>query len=112
MPYSPTQQFRANRSGRKRGSPDKVTHNAKQAIESVFNGLGGWEGMLAWAKVPENTGLFYTQIYTKLIPKDLRDNPNGNRIQVVILPPNSPSTPLHIDIDPPTSEIQVSDDAK
>lgn len=89
---------------------NKLAVTAKHAIEHVFSGLGGVEGMLKWAQ--RNKTAFYSHIYPKLLPRDMRENIGSNRIQVVILPPNSPSTPLHIDIDPPTSEIQVSDDAK
>jgi hypothetical protein len=58
--------------GRRPGSTNKTTANAKEAIEKVAEGLGGWQGMLKWAKSsPDNERVFWGTIYPKLVPKDI-----------------------------------------
>lgn len=58
--------------GRPKGVPNKVTQQAKEAIEHAFNGLGGAQGLLDWAKEdPANQKIFYAQIWTKILPKDI-----------------------------------------
>ena len=55
--------------GRRPGSPNKVTAVAKSAIEAAAIGLGGAERLQAWAKSdPLNERVFWSQIYTKLLP--------------------------------------------
>ena len=34
----------------------------------VFDGLGSWEAMMAWAK--DNPDIFYGQVMPKLLPRD------------------------------------------
>lgn len=59
--------------GRQKGTPNKVTTDVKAAIESVANGLGGAQGMLEWAKSdPVNERIFWSQIYPKVLPKEIR----------------------------------------
>jgi len=52
--------------GRKPGSLNKTTREAKEAIELAFHGIGGVNALISWAK--ENQGAFYTSIYPKLLP--------------------------------------------
>lgn len=55
--------------GRKRGVPNKLTMVAKTAIETAAEGLGGAARLQAWAKAdPVNERVFWSQIYTKLLP--------------------------------------------
>lgn len=65
--------------GRQKGTPNKLTTAVKETIEQVAQGLGGPDGMLAWAKEdPQNTRIFYGNIYPKLLPFTLagdKDNP-------------------------------------
>jgi hypothetical protein len=56
--------------GRARGSLNKTTKNVKQAIESVFEGLGGTDEFLRWAQ--ENKGIFYERIFIRLLPLHLK----------------------------------------
>ncbi len=64
--------------GRKQGTPNKLTRDVKQAIEYVAEGLGGAEGMLQWAQEDtENTRVFWSQIYPKLLPKEIKAGFNG-----------------------------------
>jgi hypothetical protein len=59
--------------GRQKGTPNKVTTDVKAAIERVANGLGGAQGMLEWAKSdPVNERIFWSQIYPKVLPKEIR----------------------------------------
>ncbi len=55
--------------GRQKGTGNKRTEDVKQAIELVAQGLGGHQGMLAWAaESAENMRLFWATIYPKLLP--------------------------------------------
>ena len=55
--------------GRQKGTTNKRTEDVKKAIELVAQGLGGHEGMLAWAQeADENRRLFWATIYPKLLP--------------------------------------------
>lgn len=55
--------------GRVKGTPNKVTAKAKSAIELAAEGLGGSKRLQAWAKEdPLNERVFWSQIYTKLLP--------------------------------------------
>lgn len=68
--------------GRPKGVPNKVTQQAKEAIEYAFNGLGGAEGLLEWAQSdPANQKIFYSQVWTKILPKDMTvSNPDGSPV--------------------------------
>ena len=55
--------------GRAKGTPNKLTAKAKSAIELAAEGLGGGARLQAWAKEdPLNERIFWSQIYTKLLP--------------------------------------------
>lgn len=51
---------------RKRG-PNNVTYDCKTSIMSVYNALGGAEGMLKWAQRHQTE---YYNILAKILPKD------------------------------------------
>jgi hypothetical protein len=53
-------------SGRRKGTPNRLTRLAREAIELAFEGIGGVEALTAWAR--KNRGVFYQHIYTKLLP--------------------------------------------
>jgi hypothetical protein len=68
--------------GRPKGSLNKTTRAAKDAIALAADELGGSDRLVAWAKEdPQNERAFWTTIYPKLIPVTLsgdNDNPlNG-----------------------------------
>ncbi len=71
--------------GRPKGSPNKTTREAKDAIAMVAEGLGGPDRMLAWAQEdPQNERIFWQAIYPKLLPLTLSgDQNNPVRIQEV-----------------------------
>lgn len=54
--------------GRPKGSPNKVSKAAKDAIAEAAETLGGSARLAVWAKEsPENEKAFWTTIYPKLI---------------------------------------------
>jgi hypothetical protein len=55
--------------GRPKGSPNKTTKLAKDAIASAAEGLGGAKRLQQWAgEDPKNEAAFWTTIYPKLLP--------------------------------------------
>lgn len=63
--------------GRTRGTPNKTTSAAKEAIEFAAKGLGGAQRMIAWAKAdPQNERVFWGQIYPKLLPLQVHGDPD------------------------------------
>lgn len=55
--------------GRRKGTPNRRTVAVKEAIETVYEGMGGTEAMLTWAR--EHPGEFYQSLFAKLLPRDL-----------------------------------------
>lgn len=70
--------------GRPKGLPNKITGEAKQMIALAFEGMGGLKKLIAWGE--KNPSLFYTQVYTKLIPLqvqgklDIKTEDNGSAV--------------------------------
>jgi len=56
------------RIGRPRGSRNWSNKTAKENIQKVFEGLGGWEAMLNWARFHPNE--FYGEVYPRLLAKE------------------------------------------
>lgn len=55
--------------GRPKGSPNKATKAAKDAIADAAESLGGSTRLVAWAKEdPLNERAFWSSIYPKLLP--------------------------------------------
>jgi hypothetical protein len=55
--------------GRPKGSVNKTTAIAKDALAYAFDALGGQEALYQWAKSnPSNLRVFYTHIWPKLLP--------------------------------------------
>ena len=64
--------------GRQKGTPNKLTTLAKDAIAAAAEGLGGTERLIAWAKSDEqNERVFWGQIYTKLLPLQVTGEDGG-----------------------------------
>jgi len=53
-------------------TPAKLTRDAKAMIQLAFEDLGGLPRLVEWANSPQNIGTFYTQIWSKIIPKDVK----------------------------------------
>lgn len=70
MPVSP---------GRPKGSPNKMTQTAKEAIAMAADRLGGVDRLVSWAQEePANERAFWSSIYPKLLPLQIqgdKDNP-------------------------------------
>jgi hypothetical protein len=65
--------------GRKKGTPNKLTSTAREAISFAANKMGGGERLYEWAiSAPENERAFWTSIYPKLVPIDV--NASGNLV--------------------------------
>ncbi len=55
--------------GRPKGSVNKTTATAKEAIALAAEGLGGTKRLTDWAKEdPKNEAAFWTNIYPRLLP--------------------------------------------
>lgn len=78
--------------GRPKGSPNKTTALAKDAINMAADKLGGVDRLVAWAKEdPQNERAFWATIYPKLIPVALSgdpDNPIKHVIERIVVDPN------------------------
>lgn len=53
-------------------TPAKLTRDAKAMIQLAFEDLGGLPRLVEWANNPQNIGTFYTQLWSKIIPKDIK----------------------------------------
>lgn len=55
--------------GRPKGSPNKTTTIAKEAIAEAFERMGGVDALVAWAdQNDDHRKVFYGTIYPKLLP--------------------------------------------
>lgn len=65
--------------GRPKGSQNKTTVQAKEAIALAAEGLGGTKRLIAWAKEDaKNEAVFWSSIYTRLVPVDVNGTHNVN----------------------------------
>lgn len=72
-----------NRGGRPKGTPNRTTKAAKDAIAEAAEQLGGAQRLVDWAKEdPANERLFWGTIYPKLLPLQVTGN-DGGPIQIV-----------------------------
>lgn len=73
--------------GRPKGSVNKTTAMAKEAISLAFDQLGGTDALVTWAKSdPDNMKVFYAQIWTKIIPLQVNGSGNeGQHVHEVVL---------------------------
>lgn len=70
--------------GRPKGSPNRTTASAKEAIAQAAEGLGGAERLIAWAKEePANERVFWATIYPKLLPLQVSGE-DGGPIQAIV----------------------------
>jgi len=59
--------------GRPKGMENKSTRQAKEAIEYVFDSLGGAEALKTWVQSdPLNERVFYSQVWPKILPKEIK----------------------------------------
>ena len=77
--------------GRPKGSPNKVTKAAKDAIAEAAEQLGGVSRLVSWAKEdPLNERAFWATVYPKLLPLQVTGE-GGGPVSVTFawLPPQS-----------------------
>ena len=64
--------------GRTKGTPNKMTQTAKEAIAIAAEQLGGANRLVAWAKEnPLNERVFWGTIYPKLLPLQVTGDDGG-----------------------------------
>lgn len=70
--------------GRRRGTPNRVTGLAKDAIAAAADRLGGVDRLVAWARAdPANERVFWGQIYPRLLPLQTHiSGPDGSAIPI------------------------------
>lgn len=69
---------RVKTGGRKKGTPNKTTQTAKEAIALAAEALGGADRLVAWAREDElNERAFWTTIYPKLLPMQVTGEGGG-----------------------------------
>lgn len=67
--------------GRKKGTPNKTTATAKEAISLAADGIGGVLRMIDWIKEdPANEKVFWSQMYTKLLPHQIEGTGENGEI--------------------------------
>lgn len=69
--------------GRKKGQPNKLTRDAREAVAKAFDGVGGIEALTEWAL--NNPSEFYTRVWVRTIPDEQKHQITG-RVGVVVLP--------------------------
>jgi hypothetical protein len=79
--------------GRPKGSPNKTTLAAKEAIHQAFEDMGGIKSLVDWAdKSDDNRKVFYAQIWPKIVPLTVggdSENPLLHEIRQTIVSPRS-----------------------
>lgn len=79
--------------GRKKGTRNKVTVAAKDAILQVATELGGAEGLLAWVRKDDaNAKIFWGTVYPKLLPLQVAgdaSNPLRASIEISFVKPGA-----------------------
>jgi hypothetical protein len=67
--------------GRTKGTPNKITTTAKEAIALAAQGIGGTDRLIAWVKEDEaNEKVFWSQMYTKLLPHQVEGGGENGEI--------------------------------
>lgn len=72
--------------GRVKGTPNKTTQIAKDAIALAADRLGGTERLVAWAQEdPKNEHAFWATIYPKLLPLQVNGaGDNGEHLHKIV----------------------------
>lgn len=87
----PFEKGKSKTGGRLPNVSNKFTGAFREAVQIVYNGLGGHTAFLEWAR--ENRTEYY-RIASRLIPTEMRQD-EGKSVTVIIAPANatSPSPP-------------------
>lgn len=86
-----TTKFGKGNKGKPKGAIHKTTRLAKEAIALAAEGLGGTDRLIDWAREdPLNERAFWTSIYTKLLPLQVKAEVNGQIIHGILkVPPKN-----------------------
>ena len=69
------------RQGRPKGSPNKLTRTALEAISYAADQLGGADRLVEWVKEdPSNEKVFWGTVYPKLLPLQVNGEIKGSVI--------------------------------
>ena len=72
--------------GRLKGTPNKVTTLAKDAIAAAAERLGGINRLVEWVRTdPANERIFWSTIYTKLLPLQVSGDPTAPLVSKIIV---------------------------
>jgi hypothetical protein len=72
--------------GRLKGTPNKVTTLAKDAIAAAAERLGGINRLVEWVRAdPANERVFWGTIYTKLLPLQVSGDPSAPLVSKIIV---------------------------
>jgi hypothetical protein len=75
---SPTRGKNARFGGREKGTPNKTTRVAKEAMSFAFDELGGAEALVKWVRSdPANEKAFYMTMWPKLLPLQVTGEGGG-----------------------------------
>lgn len=90
--------------GRQSGTPNKVTVVFREAVETVYSGLGGHDAFLKWARKNQTE---YYKIAARLIPSELRID-DDRLVNVFIAPVPRVDGPAVLDNPPAQALIEGS----
>lgn len=91
--YFPNLPVHVKRMGRPFGTRNHLSKTCKENIQAVFDGLGGWESMLAWAG--SHRSEFYLSVYPRLLANEGVVKGSGNIRVVVYGAPTDKPLDLH-----------------
>jgi len=72
---------RGKTGGRQVGTPNRFTGAFREAVQIVYDGLGGHDAFLEWAR--ENPTEYY-RIAARLIPGEMRTEDNEQKVVVIV----------------------------
>src|SRR5262245_8362618 len=75
----PFEKGKSKTGGRAVGVPNKFTGTFREAVRTVYDGLGGHAAFLEWAK---NNSTEYYRIASRLIPGEMQENKEPIRVVI------------------------------
>lgn len=67
-----------NPNGRPKGAKDKIARSVKENMEETITGLGGVDGIIAWAKKSNNNREKLYGWYFSMLPKNIDADVSGD----------------------------------
>lgn len=86
-PTPPTSYFAQHQQQHQRALTRKtkkryIGTSVRQSILQVFDGLGGWEAMLEWAR--DNPDVFYGSVIPRLLPTELAESGLAGKLTIIV----------------------------